>query len=328
MVNLALFGAGRIGKIHGANVHAHPQACLVGLYDPYDVNANALSLELGCAQMSPDDIFNDPKVDGILVCSATDTHADLIERAVATGKHVFCEKPIDLSIERVRQVVKHVTNSDIVAMVAFNRRFDPQFSQLQNRIHQGEVGAIELVSIISKDPAPPSIDYIKVSGGLFRDMTIHDFDIARFMLSEEVTQISAQTSCLVDDAIGAAGDADTALITLRTASGKLAQISNSRRASFGYDQRIEVHGSQGMLTAGNVQEHQLTHFTDMGVNVSKPLYFFLERYAHAYRLELDAFVQAIVGKPVNIPTMQDGLKALELAEAAIYSAEHKVTVSC
>ena len=210
-----------------------------------------------------------------------------------------------------------------------NRRFDPHFHALQQQIANGAVGAVEMVSIISKDPAPPPVEYIKVSGGLFRDMTIHDFDMARFLLAEEVVSVSAHASCQVDAEIGKAGDVDTAVITMASASGKLAQISNSRRASFGYDQRIEVHGSAGMLTAQNVNENTVTVFNEAGVSSAKPLYFFLERYAEAYRLELDSFIRCLKGEAVEVPTMEDGLQALRLAEAALLSLqqERKVNLS-
>lgn len=321
MIRLALFGAGRIGNIHGRNVLLHPQAEMVALHDPYQPNAESLSKALGCEQKSVAQIFADDSIDAVMVCSATDTHAELIEQAVDAGKHVFCEKPIDLSLVRVQQVVAKVEASNIVAMVAFNRRFDPSFSLLQQRLASGEVGDVELLSIISKDPAPPPVDYIKVSGGLFRDMTIHDFDMARFLLAEEVSQVSAHASCLVDPAIGQAGDVDTAVITLTTASGKLAQITNSRRASFGYDQRLEVHGSRGLLCAENIKEHMVTSATQQGVITAKPMHFFLERYELAYRAELHAFVNALNGESVILPTLRDGLQALLLAEAAMQSIE-------
>ncbi len=321
MIRLALFGAGRIGNIHGRNVLLHPQAEMVALHDPYQPNAESLSKALGCEQKSVAQIFADDSIDAVMVCSATDTHAELIEQAVDAGKHVFCEKPIDLSLVRVQQVVAKVEASNIVAMVAFNRRFDPSFSLLQQRLASGEIGDVELLSIISKDPAPPPVDYIKVSGGLFRDMTIHDFDMARFLLAEEVSQVSAHASCLVDPAIGQAGDVDTAVITLTTASGKLAQITNSRRASFGYDQRLEVHGSRGLLCAENIKEHMVTSATQQGVITAKPMHFFLERYELAYRAELHAFINALNGESVILPTLHDGLQALLLAEAAMQSIE-------
>jgi len=327
MVKLALLGAGRIGNIHGRNVLLNPEAQLVALYDPYQANADSLSEALGCLQMTAEQIFADPTIDGVLVCSATDTHADLIEQAVATGKHVFCEKPIDLSLPRVQEVVAKVKASKIISMLAFNRRFDPNFALMQQRITAGEIGEVEMVSIISKDPSPPPVEYINVSGGLFRDMTIHDFDMARFLLGEEIVEVSAQASCLVDSAIGEAGDVDTALVMLRTKSGKLAQISNSRRASFGYDQRLEVHGSLGMLTATNVNEHTLTSYTQAGVTHAKPLHFFLERYEQAYRSELAGFISVLNGGDVALPSMDDGCQALRLAEAAILSVQQGRSVA-
>jgi myo-inositol 2-dehydrogenase/D-chiro-inositol 1-dehydrogenase len=327
MINFALFGAGRIGSIHGNNVAKHPQARLVALHDPFQANADRLCGELGCEQMSPELIFASDDIQAVLICSATDTHADLIEAAVGAGKHVFCEKPIDLSLQRVQLCLDRISQSDRKTMVAFNRRFDPNFQILKDKIEAGDIGAVELVSIVSKDPAPPPVEYIKASGGLFRDMTIHDFDMARFLLAEEVVSVNAQASCQVDTAIGEAGDVDTAVITMATASGKLAQISNSRRASFGYDQRIEVHGSEGMLVAQNVNENTVVAHTQTGVNSAKPLYFFLERYAKAYNLEMDSFIRCLHGEIVEVPTMEDGLEALRLAEAALFSLQQGRTVN-
>jgi myo-inositol 2-dehydrogenase/D-chiro-inositol 1-dehydrogenase len=319
MINFALLGAGRIGSIHGGNVLRHRGAKLKALYDPFAENADRLSEELNCDQLDPEQIFSDPGIDAVLICSATNTHADLIEQAVASGKHVFCEKPIDLSLSRVRECCANVAATDRKALVAFNRRFDSNFQLLKQQCNQGIVGDVEMVSIISKDPSPPPVDYIKISGGLFRDMTIHDFDMARFILSEEITEVSAQASCLVDPEIGKAGDIDSAMITLKTASGKLAQIVNSRRASYGYDQRIEIHGSKGMLEARNVNESTVTSHTETGVNGPKPLHFFLERYEAAYRAELDTFIRSLNDETVSFPSMQDGLQALLIAEAAMLS---------
>ena len=319
MINFALLGAGRIGSIHGRNVLHHSAAKLKSLYDPIAENADRLSAELNCDQSNPEQIFSDPEIDAVLICSATNTHADLIEQAVASGKHVFCEKPIDLSLSRVRDCCANVAATDRKALVAFNRRFDPNFQLLKQQCDQGIIGNVEMVSIISKDPSPPPVDYIKSSGGMFRDMTIHDFDMARFLLSEEITEVSAQASCLVDAEIGKAGDVDSAMIILKTASGKLAQIVNSRRASYGYDQRLEIHGSKGMLEARNVNDSTVTSHTETGVNGPKPLHFFLERYEAAYRAELDTFIRSINGEAVSYPSMEDGLQALLLAEAALLS---------
>ncbi len=326
MINLALLGAGRIGSIHAGNVARHSHARLAALYDPFQANADRLATELGCEQMTPQQIFASDDIHAVLICSATDTHADLIEQAVVAGKHVFCEKPIDLSLQRVQQCLQRISQSDSKTMVAFNRRFDPNFQILQQQIEAGDIGAVELVSIISKDPAPPPVEYIKVSGGLFRDMTIHDFDMARFLLGEEVISVNTMASCLVDSTISEAGDVDTAVMTLTTASGKLAQISNSRRASFGYDQRIEVHGSAGMLVAQNVNENTVVAYNQSGVSSAKPLHFFLERYEAAYRAELDSFVRCLMGEQVSLPTMKDGLQALMLAEAALLSLQQGRTV--
>ena len=327
MIDLALFGAGRIGSIHAANVGKNARARIVALHDPIKASADQLAAELGCVQMTADAIFASDDIQAVLICSATDTHADLIEAAVRAGKHVFCEKPIDLSLQRVRQCLQRISNSNCKTMVGFNRRFDPHFQSLQQRIAAGSIGQVELVSIISKDPAPPPIEYIKVSGGLFRDMTIHDFDMARFLLSEKIVGVSAQASCQVDAAIGEAGDVDTAVVTLMTASGKLAQISNSRRASFGYDQRIEVHGSEGMLVAQNINENSVVAYSQTGVNSARPLHFFLERYAEAYSLEMDSFIRCLQGESVELPTMEDGLEALRLAEAALFSLQQGRTVN-
>jgi myo-inositol 2-dehydrogenase/D-chiro-inositol 1-dehydrogenase len=321
MINFALFGAGRIGSIHAVNLVKNSRAQLVALHDPLKANADRLAVELGCEQMTPEQIFASDDIHAVLISSATDTHADLIEAAVAAGKHVFCEKPIDLSLKRVRQCLERVSQSDCKTMVGFNRRFDPHFRALQQQIEAGGVGVVELVTIISKDPVPPPLEYIKVSGGLFRDMTIHDFDMARFLLAEEVVSVSARASCLVDAKIGEAGDVDTAVITMTSANGKLAQISNSRRASFGYDQRIEVHGSEGMLVAQNVTENTVLAYNHAGVSSARPVHFFLERYEAAYRVELDSFIQCLLGESIELPTLDDGLQALMLAEAALLSLQ-------
>lgn len=321
MINFALFGAGRIGSIHAGNLVRIANAQMVAFYDPLQPHADRFAAELGCEQRTPEQIYASDDIHAVLICSATDTHADLIEAAIAAGKHVFCEKPIDLSLQRVRQCLKRVSRSSCTTMVAFNRRFDPQFLALQQQVEAGGVGVVELVSIISKDPAPPPLEYIKVSGGLFRDMTIHDFDMARYLLAEEVVSVSAQASCQVDPTIGDAGDVDTAVITMISASGKLAQISNSRRASFGYDQRIEVHGSEGMLVAQNVNENTLLAYNQKGVSSARPVHFFLERYEAAYRAELDSFVRCLMGETIKLPTLDDGLQALMLAEAALMSLQ-------
>src|SRR6185312_1969509 len=249
--------------------------------------------------------------------SPTPTHADYIERAAREGRAIFCEKPIDLAADRVRACLDVVRRAGVVLMVGFNRRFDPHFATLKRRMDAGEIGSLELLTIISRDPTPPPIDYVKSSGGLFRDMMIHDLDMARFLLGEEPVEVSAAASCLVDPAIGAAGDVDTAVVTLRTASGRLCQISNSRRATYGYDQRIEAHGSKGLLRAGNITATTVELATGAGFVTDPVLPFFLERYAAAYRAELDAFIAAVGGEAPASPNGEDGLRALLLANAAI-----------
>ena len=242
--------------------------------------------------------------------------------AASAGKAIFCEKPIDLSIERVRTVIAHLEANPVPVMLAFNRRFDPNFAALKAQIQAGAIGEVEMVTILSRDPCLPPIDYIKVSGGLYRDMMIHDFDMARFLVDEEFTDISAFGSVLVDPAVGDAGDVDTAVVTMKTANGKLVSISNSRRASYGYDQRIEVHGSKGMLRAENVTESTVVLSTDAGVRHEKPMFFFLERYAAAYRNEWDGFVRMVLdADTTGIPTALDGLRSLELAEKAVSAAQ-------
>ncbi len=318
MVSLAVLGAGRIGQIHARNIAANGRAVLLGVYDVDAVAAETLSAACGSSPIDLDTAFT---ADAIVICSPTDTHADLIERAARAGKAVFCEKPVDLSQERVRACLAVVNAAGIKLMVAFNRRFDPSFQALKARIAGGEIGSLELLTILSRDPAPPPISYIARSGGLFRDMMIHDLDMARFLLAEEPVEVYAVGSALVDPAIGQAGDVDTAAVTLRTASGKICQISNSRRATYGYDQRIEAHGSKGLLRAGNMTQTTVESATATGFTTDPVLPFFLERYAAAYRAELDAFIACLVENTPAYPDGTDGLKSLILADAAAESVK-------
>jgi myo-inositol 2-dehydrogenase/D-chiro-inositol 1-dehydrogenase len=318
MLNIAVIGAGRIGRIHARNIAAHPQANLAGIADPDAAAAARLAAATGCQVISLDAAF---KAKAVLIASPTPTHAEYIERAAAAGRSVFCEKPIDLSADRVRACLGTVRRAGSLLMVGFNRRFDPHFASLRTRLAAGEIGRLELLTITSRDPGPPPPSYVATSGGLFRDMMIHDLDMARHLLAEEPTEVFAAASCLVDPAIGAAGDVDTAVVTLRTASGTLCQISNSRRASYGYDQRIEAHGSLGLLRVGNVTASTVESANAGGFTTDPALPFFLERYAAAYRAELDAFVTTVrSGGPCD-PDGQDGLMALLLADAATLSAQ-------
>ena len=320
-MRFGLLGAGRIGQIHGHNVAAMQGVTLVAVTDAMQDAAQKLAQETGAEVRAETAILADPSLDAVMICTPTDTHADLIERAIEAGKAVFCEKPVDLSSERIEACLARISKGGKPLMIGFNRRFDPNFSALKKRLDAGQAGAIELVSIISRDPNPPPVDYVKRSGGLFRDMMIHDFDMARFVTGEDMVEVHAVGSSLVDPKIGAAGDVDTAAVMMKTKSGVLVQISNSRRASYGYDQRIEVHGSLGMLRAGNQHESTVEFAGANGFLADPVQNFFLERYANAYRLELEAFVSAIKSGQQPSPSGLDGLKAQRLADAATHSAQ-------
>jgi myo-inositol 2-dehydrogenase/D-chiro-inositol 1-dehydrogenase len=316
MMSIAVIGAGRIGQIHARNIASHPGVHLVGIADVDAGAATRLAMEYRTQVVSLDAAF---AADAVLIGSPTPTHADYIERAAANGRAIFCEKPIDLAADRVRACLASVRRAGVVLMVGFNRRFDPHFRALKRRIDAGEIGAVELLTIISRDPAPPPPSYLATSGGLFRDMMIHDLDMARHLLGEEPAELHAAASCLTDPSIAEEGDVDTAVVILRTSSGKLCQISNSRRATYGYDQRIEVHGARGMLRAGNVRATTVELAGDKGFVTDPALPFFLERYAAAYQAELAAFVTAVESKQPPKPDGEDGLKALLLADAATQS---------
>lgn len=319
MTNIALFGAGRIGKVHAATVAQNPDCNLSAVVDVYAPAAEELADKYGAKVMSSEDVFADANIDAIIIGSATNTHADLIESGAKSGKFIFCEKPVDLDVKRVNDCLAVVAEHNAKLMVGFNRRFDTHFAELKKRLTAGDIGKAEIVTIISRDPEPPPVSYIEVSGGLYRDMMIHDFDMACWLMEQEPIAVSASGSCLVDKAIGEAGDVDTAVVTLDFPNGEIAVITNSRRATYGYDQRIEVHGSEGMLQANNVIESSVVSSKAAGVNSEKPMFFFLERYADAYASELNAFIDMIQGKDISIPTGDDGKRALVLADAAVAS---------
>jgi myo-inositol 2-dehydrogenase / D-chiro-inositol 1-dehydrogenase len=326
VLQIGLLGAGRIGRIHAGNVATHPRARLAAIADASPEAAESLAAATGSHVRDPDSIIEDRDIDAVLICTPTDLHAALIERAARAGKAVFCEKPVDLDAERIRKCLQVVDEAGARLMIGFNRRFDPSFSALRRRIGEGHVGAVEIVTILSRDPEPPPPAYAARSGGLFRDMMIHDLDMARFLLGEEPVEVHAVGSCLVDPAIGEAGDVDTAAVLLKTGSGKIAQISNSRRATYGYDQRIEVHGAKGLLAAGNRQATTVTLADGRGYACDPALPFFLERYAEAYRAELDAFVAGVLdGAPLS-PSGEDGLRAQILADAATQAAASGLAV--
>ena len=326
MIGICQFGAGRIGAIHAANVAA-AGASLAYVVDVNADAASALARRHGAKVADADTALADPGVGAVIIASSTDTHADLLERSARAGKAIFCEKPIDLSLARADRCVDVVKATGAKVLMGFNRRFDPSFAALRRGIDAGAIGTVELVQITSRDPGPPPLDYVRVSGGLFRDMMIHDLDMARFLLGEEPIEVFATASCLVDMRIGQAGDVDTAMVTLRTASGRLCQISNSRRAVYGYDQRIEVLGARGMLEAGNQRGTTVVASTADGVTADKPLHFFLERYADAYRAELRHFLEVCAGTAEPLVGIEDGRRALQLAEAANESARSRRAVA-
>ncbi len=313
---IALFGAGRIGQIHAANATAHPALMLRYVVDPVAAAAERLAARSGAEVVTAEAALADPQIAGVIVASATDTHLDYCLAAASAGKAIFCEKPIDLDIGRARAAAPQLAGARL--LVGFNRRFDPNFRALKAALDAGQVGALESLNITSHDPAPPPIDYVKVSGGLFRDMAIHDFDTARWLLGEPVTEVFAAAASLIDPAIGAAGDVDTAKTLLRTASGKLALISNSRRSGYGYDQRIEAFGAGGMVRAGNVTVSEGARWTEPGAQSPPFQNFFLDRYAGAYRAEMGHFADMLAGAAPAV-TYADGLAALALADAAAES---------
>jgi len=324
---ICLIGAGRIGRIHAGNLAATPGLALKYVVDPVTDAAKSLADELGAAVTDLDTALADKAVQGVVIASATNTHADLIERAAAAGKAIFCEKPVDLDLTRTAQAIAKAKDAATPLLLGFNRRYDPDFAALKARIDDGSVGRVEMVQITSRDPGPPPVSYIKTSGGLFKDMMIHDLDMARWLLGEEPTHVTAQASCLVDPDIATAGDVDSAMVMLRTASGKLCQISNSRRAVYGYDQRIEVHGSGGMVSAGNRLESSVRLNTGAGERDDKIQHFFLERYAQAYEREAAHFRDILDGRTAPLTTGEDGHKALILAEAAAKSFREGITVA-
>jgi len=324
---LGLLGAGRIGKVHARAISANAGARLVAVADAMPAAANAIAEQYGCEVRSVEAIEAAKDIDAVVICTPTDTHADLIERFARAGKAIFCEKPIDLSLARVKACLKVVRDAKATLMVGFNRRFDPHFAAVRAAIDAGTIGSVEMVTIISRDPRAPSADYITRSGGIFRDMTIHDFDMARFMLGEEIATVSAQASVLTDKVIGKLGDYDSVSVMLATASGRHCTISNSRRATYGYDQRVEVHGSMGAVAAENQRPVAIEVATKAGFT-RPPLHdFFMTRYTEAYGAEIAAFVAAVAGHSAASPSGEDGLAALALAEAALRSVAEKRTVA-
>lgn len=326
-LNVALIGAGRIGRVHARSIARNKESKLVAIADAVADAAHALAAETGAAARTVDDIFSDRSIDAVLIASSTNTHANLIEAAVAAGKAVFCEKPIDLDLARARACQKTVNAAGALVMMGFNRRFDPNFAALKAAFDAGEIGKGELLTLTSFDPAPPPVSYIKVSGGLYRDMMIHDFDVVCWIFGGAPARVTAIGASVVDPEIAAAGDIDTTVVTLQFDDGRLACIKNSRRAAYGYDQRIELLGSKGLLSAENVIENTVVKSTEYGVVSAKPEFFFLERYMQAYEAEWNRFVEAVQNGAAPPTTVRDGVVALAIAEAANDSLKRGATVA-
>ena len=325
MFNVAIFGAGRIGQIHARNAAASPELTLKYVVDPNRAAAEAIASQTGAVVVDTDTVLGDGSVSGVIIASATNAHLDQAVSAASAGKAIFCEKPLDLDLARARKAGAKLTGAAM--LVGFNRRFDPHFTALKARIESNAIGKLESLSIISHDPAPPPVSYIRVSGGLFKDMAIHDFDMARWLLGEEPAEVFASASCLVDPAIEQAGDVDTARTLLRTGTGRFCVISNTRRSGYGYDQRIEAYGSAGTVRADNVLVSTVSTCTERGSAGDSLQNFFLERYADAYRREMKHFVGILRDGEAPAAGYHDGIAALVLAEAAALSVKLNKPVS-
>jgi myo-inositol 2-dehydrogenase/D-chiro-inositol 1-dehydrogenase len=316
--DIAIIGAGRIGRIHSVNAISEPRLAVKYIVDPVAKAANELAAATGASVASLDEILADPAVAGVVVASSTDTHLQFSAAAIKEGKAVFCEKPIDLDLKTARSAASTLDSGGARLFLGFNRRFDHNFLQLRERIQSGEMGALETLHIISHDPSPPPIDYVRLSGGMFKDMTIHDFDMARWLLGDEPVEVYAAATAVVDPAIGEAGDVDTAKTLLRTSSGRICVISNSRRSGYGYDQRIEAYCAKGLLRAGNVLSSTVETWSEDGPRSDALQNFFLDRYAGAYRSEMAHFADIMDGA-TPLVGYRDGIAALAIAEAAMES---------
>lgn len=327
MVRIAVLGCGRIGRTHARALARNRRAAMTHVYDIVPAIAADTASELGVkAAESIAEILELPELDAILIATPTPSHVDLITAFARRGKAILCEKPIGLDMKRVRDCEKSIEGLAPTILIGFNRRFDPSFRTLRDRVKAGEIGVVEQVVITSRDPAPPSPDYISGSGGLFRDMTIHDFDMARYIVGH-IVEVHASGANLIDQAIGAAGDIDTAMLTLRAQSGALVHINNSRRCAYGYDQRLEVFGSSGLLLANNQRATTVRRFGSDGTNVADVvLPFFVERYAQAYAAEIEHFLDCVTGTDVPLANFSDGVEALRLADAAQESLESRQVV--
>jgi myo-inositol 2-dehydrogenase/D-chiro-inositol 1-dehydrogenase len=321
MIGVALLGAGRMGSLHARNAAASPRLALRYVVDPSADAADALAAPLGGRSASLDEVLGDPDIQGVLVASSTDT---LLANALAclrAGKAVFCEKPLSLSLERLKDARPEVLGHAPPLLVGFNRRFDPHLALLRERLRNRELGELETLHIVNHDPAAPDLRFARRSGGLFRDFTVHDFDTAVWLLDEPIESVFAMASCLIDPALAEIGDVDTAKLILRTASGKLCVVSNSRRSGYGYDQRVEAFCERGAIRVDNVATNAVVSWTEQGPSGAPIPFAFPDRYADAYRLELDHFADLVEGKAEPQTGIDSSISALTLAEAALRSVE-------
>jgi myo-inositol 2-dehydrogenase/D-chiro-inositol 1-dehydrogenase len=319
-INFAVAGLGRIGKIHLENLLQMEDVEVVATMDPLE-ECQQYAKDKGIVNTagSFEEMLSIAEIDAVLICSPTDTHADFVELSAKAGKHIFCEKPLDLSLDRVLEVLKVVKDKDVKLMLGFNRRFDKEFRKVRELVKNEAVGTPHLVKITSRDPGAPPVSYIEKSGGLFLDMTIHDFDMARFVVEKEIEEVYAKGAVLVDPAIGAVGDIDTAVVTLSYTDGTMAIIDNSREASYGYDQRVEVFGSKGMVQSNNNFHDSHKLYNKQGIHAALPLHFFLERYEEAYKTEMRDFVKGLENGSLMPVNGNDGLQSLKIGLAAIKS---------
>jgi myo-inositol 2-dehydrogenase/D-chiro-inositol 1-dehydrogenase len=323
-VNVGIIGAGRIGKLHAEHLaYQIPEANIIAIADVFLEAAEkcAADFQIPSAVKDYREIMENPDIEAIMICSSTDTHARMIEEAAAAGKHIFCEKPIDFDLDRIDKALEAVDKAGVKLQVGFNRRFDPNFKRVREVVAAGEIGTPHILRITSRDPEPPPIEYIKVSGGIFLDMTIHDFDMARYLIGSEVSEIYAAGGVMVDPEIGQAGDIDTAVITLRFENGTIGAIDNSRRAVYGYDQRVEVFGSEGMVAVSNNTPDTAVYSDAEGVHSSLPLFFFVERYTESYIAEMREFIECVQQDQAPSVTGIDGRIPVVMGYAAIKSYE-------
>ena len=325
-LKVGIIGAGRIGQVHAKSITYHiPQAEIVAISDIFVDGAKKVAEELSIPNYYQDyhEILNNPEIEAVLICSSTDTHADIACEAAEAGKHIFCEKPVDLTVAKIKKVIAAVDKAGVKLQIGFNRRYDHNFAYIKSLANEGKLGDLQTIKITSRDPEPPKPEYVAVSGGIFLDMTVHDFDMARF-IGGEVEEVYANATVMVDPAIGDAGDVDTALVSLKFKSGAVGVIDNCRKACYGYDQRLEVFGSGGQASAANDTPTNVSYINENGNVTDKPLYFFLERYMQSFTDEMNEFIDAVINNKETKTTVNDGLEALRLGLAAKLSvAEHR-----